>query len=366
MITVIAFVVILGLLILVHELGHFISAIKLGVDVEEFAIGFPPRLFSIKRKGIVYSINLIPIGGYVKIKGETEADPDDERSFANQAVWKRSLILSAGVLMNFFFAFVVLSIGFFVGLPQALEPNMQAKDISDRQVMVIEVLPDSPAFNAGIQVSDKVISIDGQEFTNNEGVYNKVQTFDGQPLHLIVGRADEILEFDIIPKIQEDESLLIGIGMLDTGIVRYGFFTSIWKGLQYTGLMIWLVLLAFYQLIASLISGGGVSADLSGPIGVAVMTGQIVKMGWSYVLHFAALLSINLGIINILPFPALDGGRLLFVLIEKVRRKKLNQKIEAIIHNSGFLLLILLLIVVTYKDFTKFGGQMWESIKNFF
>ncbi len=366
MITIIAFVVILGLLILVHELGHFISAIKLGIDVEEFAIGFPPRLISIKRKGVVYSINLIPVGGYVKIKGETEADPADKRSFANQKVWKRSLVLSAGVLMNFAFAFVILSIGFFVGLPQALEPNMQAKDISDRQVMIIEVLPDSPAAEAGIKVSDKIISIDNQELTTNEDVYNKVQTFDDQPLHIVLSRQDEILEFDVSPQIQEDDSLIIGIGMMDTGIVRYGFFTSIWKGLQYTGLMIWLVLVAFYQLIASLVTGGGVSADLSGPIGVAVITGQIVRMGWSYVLHFAAILSINLGIINILPFPALDGGRLLFVLIEKVRRKKLNQKIEAIIHNSGFLLLILLLVVITYKDFTKFGGQMWESIKNIF
>ena len=366
MITIIAFVVILGLLILVHELGHFISAIKLGIDVEEFAIGFPPRLISIKRKGIVYSINLIPVGGYVKIKGETEADPEDKRSFANQKVWKRSLVLSAGVLMNFVFAFVILSIGFFVGLPQALEPDMEAKNISNRQVMVVEVLPNSPAFDVGLQASDKVISIDGQEFVSNEDVYNKVQTFNEEPLHIVVGRADEILEFDIVPAVQEDGSVLMGVSMLDTGIVRYGFFTSIWKGLKYTGVMIWLVLVAFYQLIASLVTGGGVSADLSGPIGVAVITGQIVKMGWSYVLPFAAILSINLGIINILPFPALDGGRLLFVLIEKIRRKKLNQKIEAIVHNSGFLLLILLLIVVTYKDFTKFGGQMWESIKNFF
>ena len=232
MITIIAFVVILGLLILVHELGHFISAIKLGIDVEEFAIGFPPRLLSIKRKGIIYSINLIPMGGYVKIKGETEADPNDKRSFANQKVWKRSLVLSAGVLMNFIFAFVILSIGFFIGLPQALEPNMQAKDISDRQVMIIEILPDSPAAEAGIQVSDKIISIDGQEFNNNEDVYNKVQTFDNHPLHIVVSRQDQMLEFDVSPQIQEDDSLIVGIGMMDTGIVRYGFFTSIWKGLQ--------------------------------------------------------------------------------------------------------------------------------------
>ena len=366
MITIIAFVVILGLLILVHELGHFISAIKLGVDVEEFAIGFPPRLFSIKRKGIVYSINLIPVGGYVKIKGETEADPDDKRSFANQKIWKRSLILSAGVLMNFVFAFVVLSIGFFVGLPQALEPNMQAKNISDRKVMVIEVLPDSPAQAVGLQVNDRIISIDGQELNNNEDVYNTVQALADESLHVVVDRQDEILEFDITPEIQEDGSKLMGVGMMDTGIVSYGFFTSIWNGLKYTVLMIWLVLVAFYKLIANLITGGGVPAELSGPVGVAVITGQIVKMGWAYVIHFAALLSINLGIINILPFPALDGGRLLFVLIEKIRRKKLNQKIEAIIHNSGFLLLILLLVVVTFRDFTKFGSQMWESIKNFF
>lgn len=159
---------------------------------------------------------------------------------------------------------------------------------------------------------------------------------------------------------------IIGIGMIDAGVISYGFFESIWQGLRATVLMIGQIFVALYTLLADLITKGHVDAALSGPIGVAVITGQVVKLGWIYILQFAAVLSINLGVVNILPFPALDGGRLLFVIVQKLSRRKLSDRVEAVIHNSGFILLMILFVFITWRDVSKYGQQIWDGIKNIF
>lgn len=371
MITFITFVLVLGFLVLVHELGHFITAIKLGVDIEEFGIGFPPKIFSIKRNGIKYSINLIPLGGFVKIKGENgEDDEDNEKSFANQKAWKKSAILSAGVFMNFVAAFVLLSIGFYLGLPQAIDRDLDAKNIEYKGVVIMEIMEGSSAANNGLVIGDKIISINDKEINKADNVYDTIANDieeNQENIKIVVDRRGEEKEFNIIPGIMEDGGdPIVGIGLIDTGVVSYSFFGSIVHGFKTTLLMIKSIVIAFGNLFGNLFTGKGLGKELSGPVGVAMIAGQVAKMGWVYVLQFAAILSINLGILNILPFPALDGGRLLFVGIEKIRGKKMSPKIEALIHNSGFLLLILLVVMVTFRDVIKYGGGVWEAIKNIF
>ena len=367
MLTLISFIIILGILVLAHELGHFISAIKLGVEVEEFGIGFPPRILSFKRKGIIYSINLIPIGGFVKIKGESGDKAEDPNSFSHQKTWKKSIILSAGVAMNFIVAFILLSIGFFIGLPQALDQQTNLQDVQNKSVMILEIIPDSPADIAGMETGDKVLAVNQQEITNSDSVYEFIQAHEQEEFTFLIQRNKEQFELKVTPQVMNiDEPPIIGVGMLDTGVVSYSFWGSIWQGAKGTVMMTIRIVQAFYQLIIDLFTTGQLSPGLSGPVGVAIITGQVVQLGFVYILNFAAILSLNLAVLNILPFPALDGGRLLFTWIEKIRGRKLSEKIEGMIHNSGFVLLMILIVFITWRDVSKYSGQIWTAIQNIF
>lgn len=366
--TVIVFIIILAILILVHELGHFISAIKLGIGVEEFAIGFPPRIFTWKKNEIRYSINWIPMGGFVKIKGEQGEAADDPSSFVNQAAWKKLVVISAGVFMNFLLAFVLLSVVFMVGFPQEITPDTNLENIRDKNVVIMEVATDSPADKAGIEVGDKVLQVNGEEFDTYQQVYEKLETLRGQEFDILVRKNNDQ---ETIYKLHHEQltdegQSLVGIGITETGIVDYGFWGSIWQGLKVTGFMIWGIIKALYYLLADLITQGKVAEGFGGPVAVAVVTGQIVEMGFINIVYFAAVLSINLGVINFFPFPALDGGRALFILAQAITRKKLNEKVEAWIHNSGFIVLILIFIAVTFRDLNTYGSGIWEAIKSWF
>ena len=364
MITFVSFVLILGLLVLVHEIGHFVTAIKLGVDVEEFGIGFPPRLFSFKKGKVRYSLNWIPLGGFVKIKGESgDEDKGDKHSFANQAAWKKSAILTAGVFMNFILAIVLYAIGFSIGLPEVIDQDTNLNSIKERNVVISELTSGSLAESKGIEVGDKIIYINDKEVLDSDMIAGEIK--NNKSLNIIVKRGGEEKEIGISEEDRVDNDI-IGVGMMDVGIVKYNIFESVGKAFKITVSMIGMVFKAFYDLLYNLITTGSLTAELSGPVGVAVLTGKIVQMGFIYILQFTALLSINLGVINILPFPALDGGRLLFVLIEKIRGRALSENVEGLIHNSGFILLILLLIVVTFRDIGRYGSNILEAIKNIF
>lgn len=410
--TAIIFVLVLGILIFVHELGHFMTARKLGIGVEEFGFGYPPRVFGVlvskKKKNqkasdeaeakdvndavkkspshwkffwgnkiksedlnrttedpIIYSLNLLPLGGFVKILGENGEQNANPENFANQAAWKRSLVLSAGVIMNFIFAFVLLSIGFLLGLPQTIDQNTPQDMVSDQKVVIVEISPKSPAEEQGLKVNDVIVAIDGVNVKNTNEVFDKLKV--NTEVTFTIDRNKEQQEVKLSPRTMPDyDKPIIGVAMVDTGIIQYGFFGSIWQGLKVTAILSVRVLEALYALLYNLVTQGKVSADLSGPIGVAVITGQVAEMGFIYLLQFAAILSINLGIINILPFPALDGGRLLFIVIEKIRRKKVSEKVEGIAHNVGFMLLMALVVVITYRDVQKYGVGFLDKIKNLF
>jgi regulator of sigma E protease len=410
LITIIIFFVLLSVLVLVHEFGHFITARRFGVGAEEFGLGFPPRLFGWYRNsagkgvfiwgnkevtdapGTVYSFNLIPIGGFVKIKGENGDEKSDPTSFATKSLGKRTLILSAGVIMNVILAAVIISAGLMAGLPQALDDSSlpqgvtisdrhiqvmqvipktpaeaaglpQALDdsslpqgvtISDRHIQVMQVIPKTPAEAAGLQAGDVIVSINNRQFATYADLQNFVADKAGQKLSYQISRGDESMNKEITPQLMSETNKAgIGISIAETGIVRYPWYRAIVEGVKTTGFLLWAIIVGLATLVAQLFSGHSVSAQVVGPVGIAALTGQMAQLGFAYLAQFAALLSLHLVVINFLPFPALDGGRVLFLLIEKFKGTPVRQKTEAIIHNVGFMILIALVIVVTLKDIIK-------------
>jgi regulator of sigma E protease len=351
--TVLLFVLILSVLVFVHELGHFLVARACGMHVEEFGFGFPPRAFGIRRGKTLYSINWIPIGGFVRIKGENGNDKSDHDSFSSKKPWQRFLVLIAGVTMNFLLAIVLLSIGFMVGLPSEIGSDVPSQaTIAHSRIAIMEVVADSPAARAGVERGDSIAMFDGHviEDANQAREYLMRRTEEG--VDLVIQKRDTTQKMVrvVAEPLKGTEMVGIGVGFVRTGFVSYPFHLAIVRGFTATVRMTGDILHAFSGLIIGLFSGQPIDASLSGPVGIAVMTGEVAAMGIVYLLQFAAILSINLGVINVLPFPALDGGRILFLIIEKLRGKAVNERLEIVVNNIGFLFLMALIVFVTVKD----------------
>jgi len=352
--TIILFVVVLSLLVFVHELGHFLMAKKMGMKVEEFGFGFPPRLFGIKKKGTIYSINWIPLGGFVRIKGESGEERNESDSFAHKKIWQRFVVLVAGVVMNLLLAVVLLSIGFMIGMPTNLDSTLpKGARVTDEQISLVEVAEPSPAFASGLVPGDALVSIDGQSFTTQEEARAYLLEQGKEGVEMTVRQKDDSIK-TVTVKAEELTELgltAIGVAFAKTGIVSFSPPQAIIQGTAATATFTVEIVKAFGGIIQNIVGGKGPGVDLSGPVGIAVLTGKVAAMGVIYLVHFAALLSINLAVINILPFPALDGGRILFLIIEKMRGgKPVSAKFEAVMHNAGFALLMLLVVIVTYRD----------------
>ena len=380
LITIIAFILILSVLVFAHELGHFWTAKKFGAKAEEFGFGFPPRLFGWKKKDgkrrffwgngeeesedTIWSLNWIPIGGFVKIKGEDGERKADPESFASKKPWQRGIILSAGVAMNVLLCIVCLIIAFMLGAPQIIENDDQI--VKDPKIQVMSVLDNSPADSAGVTMGDVIVSIDGQFFNNTSEVQAYMAEKGDQEVVVAIERLGEQLEYKITAElISETGNAGLGVGLVKTGIVSYPWYKSIWLGLKGTWNMFSQIIVAFATIIKNAFTGEEVGADIAGPVGIAVITGRVARMGISYILQFTALLSMNLAIINFLPLPALDGGRVLFLIIEKIRGRAVNQKVEQIVHTIGFVLLMLLIVVVTGKDIWQFRESfinLWHGV----
>lgn len=364
LLTIIVFLIILSILIFVHEFGHFISAKKAGLRVEEFGFGFPPRLFGIKRSETIYSINWIPLGGFVKIFGEDGKAKNDKRSFASRPIWQRAIILTAGVAMNFVLAALLLSIGFKLGLPQVLEGD--EKNIKEVKIQLIQIAKNSPADRAGLKIGDEIIALNGKQIKDIEEFQKLIKKKAGKEIILQIKHLNERKEIKVIPRRHPPKNEgALGISLAKTAIISYSWHEALWRGITMAFSITILIIVTFYEIIKNLILGHPFAAELAGPIGIAVLTHQATKMGFVYILQFASLLSINLAVINILPFPALDGGRLLFLLIEKIRKKPADQKIENLIHTIGFALLILLMVFVTFRDVARFKDlfiNLWNKI----
>lgn len=359
--SILLFLVVLSVLVLVHEAGHFFTALWAGAKVEEFGIGFPPRAWSFMRKGIRYSINWIPLGGFVKIKGESGEDRSDPDSFASKPAWKRFIILAAGVTMNFVLAAVLLTIGFGIGMPEVIDSHLPASAHVEQNVTnIVTVLADSDAVKQGLQVGDQLISIDNHVFSSAEQAQQYIHDHGDLPMMLVVKRGDQNVNATVTASVlpESDGKKVLGIGLIQTGLVTYPWYELPLRGVLETWTMTKEIVAAFWQLISNLIVHQQVSADLSGPVGIAVMTGQVAQLGLVYLLQFAAVLSINLAVINFVPFPALDGGRALFLLIEKIKGKPMKHQVEAIINNIGFALLMVLVVLITYRDVVRLGSTL--------
>lgn len=370
LITIIAFVLILGVLVFVHELGHFLAARKFKTAADEFGLGFPPRLIGFYKStsgtwkirwgrgevtdavDTVYSLNLIPLGGFVKIRGENGENKNDEQSFGSKPIWQRVIMLSAGVGMNIILAAVIFSFIFGIGSVQSIDNlNFKGAEIRDQHIEIITVSEGSPAAQAELQSGDTIISVNGQTVKTVDDLQSFVADKADQNLTYVIGRDDATLTKEITPvTLEETGQGGIGISISEMAFVRFPWYLAVIEGIKTTGVFLWLIIVGLYEFLSRLLSGVGVSAEVAGPVGIAVLTGEVVKLGFLYLLQFAALLSLNLAVINILPFPALDGGRILFLIIEKIKGRPIKQQTEALIHNLGFLLLIALVVLVTFKD----------------
>lgn len=314
--------------------------------------------------GTVYSFNLIPLGGFVRIKGEEgeETGPD---SFNSQKAWKKAITLVAGVAMNVVLAAVLLSIGFMTGIPQAVDDSTVG--VRNRHVEIVQVLPGKPAEQAGLQAGDEILKIDNINSPSSNQLQDYLNANKDKNINIVVNRDGQLITKDIHPIIYPDTGKAgLGVSIVDAGVVGYPWYKAIYYGITTTGLYLKEIVLAFYGLIKGLFVGAPMGDAVSGPVGIAVMTGQVAKLGFAYLLNFTALLSLNLAIINILPIPALDGGRLLFLVINKFKRKQINPKHEQLAHTIGFALLMLLVVVVTVKDIGNFGGNIINFFKNLF
>ncbi len=394
MLTIIVFILILGLLIFVHELGHFLVARRNGIKAEEFGFGFPPRIVGIqplfdeknnliKRRliwggkdgddineqkdlgeahekklhgGTIYSLNWLPLGGFVKIKGEDGRKKSDKDSFAGKSAWKRIKVLAAGVLMNFVLAWFLISAVLTIGAPE----EVSGTNNPNSKIQIAEVVTDTPAESAGLKIGDEIlknqISSTGAKVVlrNLEETQKYIDSQKGKDIVLSIKRGKENLQIKIKPRAESPAGQgPLGIAMAETTIVSYPWYEAIWKGLVSVFDLIVLMITALGGILYGLIFGKGVPADISGPVGIAVLTKQVTTLGLVYVMQFAAILSINLGIINALPIPALDGGRILFILIEKMKGKPVSQKVEQMIHTVGFILLLTLMALVTFRDVLK-------------
>ncbi|MEA3398600.1 MAG: RIP metalloprotease RseP [Patescibacteria group bacterium] len=374
LLTIVVFIVLLSVLIFVHEFGHFWVARRCGLKPREFGFGFPPRVWGIYKdingkwktvKGrktvedasdTIYSVNMVPLGGFVQL-GEDEEGGSDPNHFSNRPIWQRMAIILAGVTMNVVLAAVLISFGFMIGLPQTISDLPANAEVTDRKIQIMEVLPDSPAEAANFKMGDTILSVNGIEFINNDKLAEYTNEYLGEELIYVIKRGNEEFTANLAPVlIEETGKGGIGVSIVESGLVKFPFYSAIWEGLKITAILFWVIIVAFYELLKGLFMGQGVDAGLAGPIGIAALTGQMARMGFAYILQFAAILSINLAIINAFPFPALDGGRFLFLIIEKIKGSPVKKEVEAIIHNIGFAVLMLLILIVTFRDIAQYSG----------
>ena len=357
--SIIIFILILGVLIFVHELGHFAVAKFFGIRVDEFGMGFPPRavkLFS--RNGTDYTLNWIPFGGFVKIYGEDSmdrSDPDFNRSLVAKAWWKQILVLAAGVTMNVILAWVLLTGTYLVGAPVPASQVSNPEELKNIQLTILEVKADAPADRAGLRSGDvvKKLSRENGILTNAtpEGFTEFIQsTPEGGSVTISVERGKKPQDIIVVPDHTiAKERQAIGVVVDNVGTSRLGFFPSIAEGARTT----------YHSIVGTIVSlgrliGGKESlSGVTGPVGLVGVVHDAQKVGIASLMILIAIISINLAVINLVPFPALDGGRILFTLIETIIRRPLPKKVVEWTNGIGFIILILLMVVITVKDVIK-------------
>lgn len=385
--TFIIFFIILGVLIFVHELGHFLFAKWAKVRVDEFGFGYPPRALKIGTKwGTLFSLNWIPFGGFVKIYGENYEEEENQglpekapaqevlgspcstgqtslaglfpagKNFTQVSKKWQSAILVAGVLFNVIFAWFLISIGFMIGLPTSLD-NEMSLPVENPKLMITQVINKSPAEKVGLKSGDKINKVE-----NNAGEILKelnpeeISKFIGnskEGVKIYVDRGGEMMDFYVMPEENIKERKIIGISTDTIGTLKLPFFQSLYYGLKTTINITSETVTGLLGLIKNSATGNADMSQISGPVGIVRIVSDASKLGFVYLLTFTALISINLAVINIFPFPALDGGRILFVIIEAITNKKINARVATIINSVGIIILMSLMVFITFKDIIK-------------
>lgn len=343
--TIIYYILILGVTIFIHELGHFLFAKKAGIYVYEFSIGMGPKLFGFKRKNdeTSYSIRLIPLGGYVQMAGE-EVEPDKsipiEKSMQSKTWWQRFLTIVAGCTFNFAFAFILLLL---IGVVYG-SPNMKP--------YIGGIVKNSPASLTELSKGDLILKINGEKMLTIDDVSMKLAlNSKGSTLNFeILKENNKTAKYIITPKkIIKDGVVSYSVGFSFQDKTDYGFISAFKFAIVKFGVII----KTMAKVIVSLVTGVIGISSLSGPVGIYNVVGESAKAGFDSIIYLVAFLSINVGFLNLLPIPAFDGGRILFLIIEKIKGSKVNPKIENIIHTIGFVLLMLLMIIVTIQDISR-------------
>ena len=361
MLATVSFIAVLSILVIVHEFGHFIVAKKTGVRVEKFSVGFGPEVFGVTKGGTRCSISLIPLGGYVKLAGETgeEELKGESWEYLSRTVGERAKIIFAGPLLNYILAFFIFSFIFVIGYP-----TLTTK--------IGQVISDYPGAAAGVKAGDVILEINGQEVNYWEDVTNSIHTNKEPEIDLLVERGGRLVDLKVTPKSQEVKTIfgskkrvgLIGIMPSEEIVyVRHNVIKSVYMGGKK---LVMLTYITYRALWASFTGVIPFKESITGPVGIFYITGQAARMGIVYLLHIMGILSASLAIFNLLPVPVLDGGHLLFIAIEKVRRKPVSHRVQENITQVGLALIICMMLFVFYNDFMRFGifekiAGLWQK-----
>lgn len=346
MLNILVFLLVLGLLVFFHELGHFLTAKRAGIKVEEFGFGFPPRLIAFRWGETEYSLNLIPLGGFVRMLGEE--DPTEPRSFASTSKLWRSAVLVAGPAMNFVLAALLFGFAYMAGWPT----------VTETEVQIMSVLEDSPAARADVRPGDVIVAMDGQPIKDTLELRERTQERLGQGTTLTVRRDGQTVNLSLVPNPEWDPDRgALGVTIANRNAkvepVSYPVGEALWLGVRQLGEIV-----ALIAALPAMLIGGLIPAEMArpvGPVGIFQVTSQAaaetVSTGWWFpLIYVTAVLSVGLGLANLLPFPGLDGGRLVFVALEAIRGRRISPRREGLIHLVGMAILLTLVVVISYYD----------------
>ncbi len=360
--SILIFILILAILILVHEFGHFIVAKKSGIRVDEFGLGFPPKIFAKKWGDTLYTLNAIPFGGFVKIFGEdshneTVNEEDKKESFHYKPKWIQASVLVAGVTFNIIFAWLLISLGFMIGMPSGTGYSGFG-EVGNAELVVTKVISNSPAEKAGIISGDVIKSISagktslsGEDLTP-ESLQRLVTESDSKSIEISIARGKNLPDTLFIEPDATNVAgrRVIGIGTESMGILKLPIHLALLEGARTTALLLKATAIGLFDFFWNVVTFRSDFSQVAGPIGIASVVSEASELGFIYLLSLTALISINLALINLLPFPALDGGRLFFLLIESIIRRPISPKFVQKANFVGFALLIVLMLVVTAHD----------------
>lgn len=346
LIIIIAFISLITLLVL-HEFSHFAMAKKFGIEVEEFGIGYPPRIVGKKIGSTVYSLNLLPFGAFVKI-------PEDK--LRQKPIWQRVIIIAAGIISFWIISVILISVILNIGAPMQVSDDQA--NISDPRVQIVLISPDSPAEEAGLELGDIIVAMRTKSVWSwvrtVKGVQDFTSVHKGEDITLAIKRGEHTFDVDLFLRTSFPQGQgPIGVGLARIAVVKYSFFEAIWQALVTAVNLTWQIISAFYEMIKNAILRKPVEAELMGPVGILDIFVKAGSLGPTYFLQTIVLISLHVAVINALPIPVTDGGRLMFLLIEKIRKKPIDEKLEQRINTVFFILLIILMIFVTMKDILR-------------